>query len=185
MKRFEALSIILNSLESNDAAIFTTGMISREAFAAKDRKNNFYMIGSMGLCSSFSLGLAQNLNNRIFAFDGDGSLLMDLGNMANIGTLKPKNFFHIILDNGCYQSTGCQATISEHIDFSKIAKSCGYTHTFQADSVNKVKILIKKALKLKGPVFFHIKVSQESEEAIARVNLTPEEIKNRFINAIT
>ena len=58
MTRHQALRCILRALRADDVALFTTGMISREAFAIRDRPGNFSMIGSMGLLSSLGLGLA-------------------------------------------------------------------------------------------------------------------------------
>ena len=110
MNRSQALKIILPNLEESDLCIFTTGFISRRAFAIKDRKANFYMIGSMGLVSSLGLGIALNTNKKVIIFDGDGSLLMDMGTMAMIANYKPENLFHIALDNEVYNSTGGQPT---------------------------------------------------------------------------
>ena len=63
-----------------DLVLSTTGMISREVFFTEDRPGNFYMIGSMGLLSSFGLGLALMVpEQRVFVVEGDGSALMSLG----------------------------------------------------------------------------------------------------------
>ena len=55
------------------------------------------MIGSMGLSSSIGLGVAlKNPKKKIYVFDGDGNILMNLGSLTTIGTLKPKNLIHVI-----------------------------------------------------------------------------------------
>ena len=123
MKRREAIKIILQSLNEKDAALFTTGMISREAFDIRDRKSNFYMLGSMGLVSSVGLGLAQNMRRKVFVFDGDGSTLMDMGAMAVVGAQRPSNLVHIVLDNESYQSTGAQRTMSSSGTAHTIARN--------------------------------------------------------------
>ena len=58
LTRLEAIEIIMSEINDNDLVISTTGMISREVFYIKERTSNFYMIGSMGLASSFGLGIA-------------------------------------------------------------------------------------------------------------------------------
>ena len=112
MNRREAIKMIFDKLDDEDIALFTTGMISREAFGIKDRGMNFYMIGSMGLLSSVALGIALNTTKKVFIFDGDGSALMDLGTMSMFGAVSPKNLVPIVLDNESYLSTGGQPTIS-------------------------------------------------------------------------
>ena len=58
------------------------------------------MIGSMGLASSIGLGIAlKKPEKRVFIVDGDGNILMNLGSLVTIGSLKPKNFVHIVFDN--------------------------------------------------------------------------------------
>ena len=98
-------------------------MISREVFFTNDRPGNFYMIGSMGLLSSFGLGLAlQFPEKKVYILEGDGSALMSLGTLPLIATESPKNLFHVILDNEAYESTGSQPSISSKVDLDEIAK---------------------------------------------------------------
>ena len=104
ISRLEAIEIIMSQLKENDLIISTTGMISRELFHVKERPGNFYMIGSMGLASSFGIGIAMiNKNKRVVVLDGDGSLLMSLNTLPLPRYLEISNFLHICLDNGLYQ----------------------------------------------------------------------------------
>ena len=108
--------------------VSANGFISRDVFTAKDKKTNFYMIGSMGLASSIGLGIAlKKPRKKIFVFDGDGNILMNLGSLVTIGSLQPNNLVHIIFDNKIHESTGGQPTFAEKIDISKIAKMTNYT----------------------------------------------------------
>ena len=98
--RITAISVILESVEPDDLVLSTTGMISREVFVTDDRPANFYMLGSMGLLSSFGLGLAlQFPDKRVYILEGDGSALMSLGALPLIAAERPQNLIHIILDN--------------------------------------------------------------------------------------
>ncbi len=127
MTRYEALQRILDRFTENDLALFTTGMISREAFNIRDRAENFYMLGSMGLLSSLGLGLAlQQLARTIWVIEGDGSALMSLGAFPLIATCRPSNFIHIVLDNEAYESTGGQPSIASTVDLAALAESAGY-----------------------------------------------------------
>ena len=90
MIRKKAMEQIVNSI-GNEIIISANGYVSRDLFNVNDKEKNFYMIGSMGLASSIGLGLAiKNPKKRIFIFDGDGNILMNLGSLTTIGSIKPK-----------------------------------------------------------------------------------------------
>lgn len=185
MKRNEAIKIILNYLDDDDAAFFSTGMISREAFSIKDRKANFYVFGSMGLVSSIGLGAGLNTAKKVFVFDGDGSILMDMGAMAVIGSLKPRNLAHIVLDNECYQSTGGQPTVSNIAQMDKIAADAGYEYSAKASNAEELKSVLEYIKDKKGPFFILAKVLEKTEEKPGRVGLTPLQIGQRFRQFLT
>ena len=113
MIRKEAMQIAIDEI-GNNPIISANGFISRDLFNVNDKESNFYMIGSMGLASSIALGVAmKNTKKLIFVFDGDGNILMNLGSLVTIGSIKPKNLVHIIFDNGSHESTGGQPTNSK------------------------------------------------------------------------
>ena len=120
MIRKEAISIIVEKM-SNQPIISANGFISRDLFDICDRNSNFYMIGSMGLASSIGLGVAlKKTKKKIFVFDGDGNILMNLGSLITIGIIKPKNLVHVIFDNSSHESTGGQPTVTNKIQLSKL-----------------------------------------------------------------
>ena len=102
MIRKEAIEIFLEKI-SMEPIVSANGFISRDLFNVHDKLTNFYMIGSMGLSSSIGLGIAlKKPKKRIFVFDGDGNILMNLGSLTTIGKLQPKNLIHIIFDNSIH-----------------------------------------------------------------------------------
>ena len=106
------------------------------------------MIGSMGLASSIGLGVAMKKpRKRIFVFDGDGNILMNLGSLATIGKTKPKNLVHIIFDNSIHESTGSQPTGSDIIPKEKIAKVCNYQQIFKISTRLEILKTLKKIKK--------------------------------------
>ena len=124
--------------------ISANGYISRDLFNVLDKKNNFYMIGSMGLASSIGLGVAlKNTKKKIFVFDGDGNILMNLGQLITIGITKPKNLVHIIFDNSSHESTGGQPTATNKIQLSKIAKSANFK-VFQTKTKKQIVNIFQK-----------------------------------------
>jgi thiamine pyrophosphate-dependent acetolactate synthase large subunit-like protein len=156
-------------------------MISREVFVTNDRPGNFYMLGSMGLLSSFGLGLAlQFPDKRVFILEGDGSVLMSLGTLPLIATESPNNLFHVILDNEAYESTGGQPSISSKVDLDEIAKSSGYPHVARAEDLETLEDALSDCGDNPGPHLILVKAGIAPVEGIPRIPHPPTEIRDRF-----
>ena len=101
-------------MSSQDIIVSTTGKLSRELFEYREelkQKHNrdFLTVGSMGHCSQIALGIAMSKPTRnIYCFDGDSAVIMHMGSSAIIGSQKPKNFRHIIFNNGAHDSVDCK-----------------------------------------------------------------------------
>jgi len=184
MNRFQAIEIILSLLDKSDLALFSTGMISREAFTLDDRASNFYMLGSMGLIASIGLGVALNTEQKVVVFDGDGSILMDLGTLPMVGDLAPKNFLHIVLDNEAYGSTGGQPTTSKDVNLENFAKAAKYKHVAKVTLLKALRPEVKRLLGIEGPSLLLVKVDMSNAPGISRVTHKPEVIRNRFMAAV-
>ncbi len=185
MKRHEAIEALVPYLGPDDLVLSTTGMISRELFAAGDRSGNFYMIGSMGLLTSFGLGVAlQHPERRVVVLEGDGSFLMSMGSVALIAHEKPANFHHVVLDNGAYQSTGGQPTVSVAVDLAPIMQAAGYRRVAGAASVTELAAAFGENLATPGPTGLHVRVDISEVEGIPRVSHSPETIRDRFRGAV-
>lgn len=183
MIRREAVGIVAKSLSSKDIAISANGFMSRDLHEACDRQTNFYMIGSMGLASSIGLGLAiKNSTKRIHIFDGDGNILMNLGSLVTIGSLRPRNLIHFVFDNSTHESTGGQPTNSTSVRISELARAAKY-RVFTANSKKKLEFILKKIKKMNGPIFVLIKIDN-SKYVSKRIDIEPIVIKNRFMKAI-
>lgn len=184
MNYTEAITTITKLLE-DQLVICANGLISRETFTIDDRIENFYMIGSMGLASSIGLGIALSKPSRkVVIFDGDGNLLMNLGTLAMVGALQPRNFLHIVFDNEAYASTGNQPTLTNSIELEEIARSSGYVYIKKASNAKALRKEMTKLLKKEGPSFLLVKTSIDNEEReLGRVTHTPEQIKERFMSA--
>lgn len=182
MNRKEAISIIVNEV-GQSPIISANGFTSRDLYELCDRDQNFYMIGSMGLSSSIGLGVAlKNPKIKVFIFDGDGNILMNLGSLTTIGSLQPQNFVHVIFDNNSHESTGGQPTNSNKIKLEKIGKSVNYT-VFTIHSKKDLIYYLKKIHNFKGPIMLVVKVKKSTKISI-RVEITPKKIFERFSNSL-
>jgi sulfopyruvate decarboxylase subunit beta len=182
MIRKEAVEIIAKEIRKNPI-VSANGFMSRDLFEVNDKESNFYMIGSMGLASSIGAGIAlKNPKKQVFVFDGDGNILMNLGSLVTIGSLKPKNLVHVVFDNNSHESTGGQPTNSSKIQLEKIAKDVNYK-IFTVKTKAKLLTVIKKIKNIEGPIFILIKISTSKERSI-RVSWEPRDIRNRMMKSL-
>jgi len=180
--RKEAINIVAEKI-GNQPIISANGFISRDLFDAYDRNSNFYMIGSMGLASSIGLGVAlKKTKKKIFVFDGDGNILMNLGSLITIGMTKPKNLVHVIFDNSSHESTGGQPTATNKIQLSKIAKSSNFK-VFQVKTKKQLVKIFQKIKLIPGPIMVIVKI-EKGEVISKRINIEPTKIKNRFMGSL-
>lgn len=117
---------MLKERVKDEYVITPLGETSREWFHTYDRPQNFYMMGSMGMPISFGLGIALTTERNVIVLDGDGSLLMNMGGLSTIGQWLPPNLKIIVLDNECYENTGCQISATgAGTNLEQIARACG------------------------------------------------------------
>ena len=131
MNRFDLTSRLIAKLKNEEAVIGGIGNTNFDLWAAGHRPQNFYMLGSMGLAFPIALGVAlAQPKRRVFALEGDGSLLMQLGSLSTIATLAPKNLTMVVMDNGIYQITGAQPTPAAAVaDIVAIAVASGLANS--------------------------------------------------------
>ena len=186
MTREEAIE----EIASNRAGIIvsTTGMISRELYELRDKAGagharDFLTVGSMGHASSIALSIAlQKSHLQVTCLDGDGAALMHMGSLAAIGQQKPRNYCHIVLNNGAHDSVGGQPTIAPFIDIPAVARACGYTKVYQAKTKKELqKILAKKNEVL---TFIEVKVKKGARKDLGRPKSAPQENKTAFMKFI-
>jgi sulfopyruvate decarboxylase subunit beta len=184
MRRSEAIAIVIERLR-DELVVAANGWISRETCAARDRAENFYMLGSMGLASSIGLGLAlTQTKRRVVVFDGDGNLLMALGTLAMVAERRPANFLHIVFDNEVYGSTGGQRSLSAQVPLDALAQAAGYTHVARVMKATKLDAAVARLLETTGPSFILIKVAPEADGDAPRVPHEPEWIAERLRGTI-
>lgn len=185
LTRKQALLTLSENLTSQ-LVIHCNGYIGRESFTLKDRQENFYMIGSMGLASSIGFGLAlSNPRKKVIVLDGDGNVLMNLGTLSTIGVFQPENLTHIVLDNGVYGSTGNQPTLSPKVDLAKIAMAAGYRWMSKPETKEALVQAFERSQTTPGPSFIHISIPPTTDETgIGRVSHTPEEMTRRLRSVV-
>ncbi len=186
MLREEIIQHIVK-VSDKDPIISTTGKASRELFETREaneqsHKFDFLTVGSMGHSSSIALGVAINKpQQRIWCIDGDGAALMHMGSMAVIGTTKPRNLIHIVINNGAHESVGGMPTVAGYINLVGIAKACGYPNAVCVDNFTDLDKALETAKASKELSLIEVKCSIGARSDLGRPTTTALENKQNFM----
>ena len=126
---------------------------------------NFLAVGAMGQASSSALGFALGLPDRkIMVLDGDGSLLMNLGSLATIAGVGPKNLIHFVCQNGCYEANGEHPIPSQGlISFPMFARGAGYKNVAEFSDIAALRAQLPALVGETGPTFVSLIVKASSK----------------------
>jgi sulfopyruvate decarboxylase subunit beta len=144
-----------------DAIVIPTGTSGRQwADFTNNEKRDLTLGGAMGQTTAAALGVALSLpSEKVVLFDSEGALLMNLGILATISGMQPQNFYHFLLDNECYATTGGQPVPNaKQINYAGMAKEAGYAAAYRFEDLEDFERNVGKILNEKGPVFVSIKV---------------------------
>ena len=179
MSREEAIQTVAAALDEKDCIVSTTGMISRELFEYRAAMNqgherDFLTVGSMGHASQIALGIALAQPDRsVWCFDGDGAALMHMGSMAIVANKAPKNYVHVVFNNGAHDSVGGQPTVGLKIDLPAVAKAVGYKAMYTVETKEYLAELLDKVKRHEGPVLLEVKVKKGNRKDLGRPATTP------------
>ena len=189
MSREEAIQTVAAALGEKDCIVSTTGMISRELFEYRSamkqgHERDFLTVGSMGHASQIALGIAlAQPERRVWCFDGDGAAIMHMGNMAIVAQKAPKNYVHVVFNNGAHDSVGGQPTVGLRIDLPAVAKAVGYKATIRVSNQAELeKELSTLNATLQGPVLLEIRVKKGNRKDLGRPTTTPIQNKEALMD---
>ena len=192
LSREDAIQTVAAALGEKDVIVSTTGMISRELFEYRAVRNqgherDFLTVGSMGHASQIALGIAlEKQDRRVWCFDGDGATIMHMGSMAIVAQKAPKNYIHVIFNNGAHDSVGGQPTVGLNIDLSAIAKAVGYKTVYSIDCKealeNKLSIVNSQLSINEYPIFMEVRVQKGNRKDLGRPTTTPIQNKEALMD---
>lgn len=188
MSREEAIQTVAAALGEKDCIVSTTGMISRELFEYRVAMNqgherDFLTVGSMGHASQIALGIALAQPDRsVWCFDGDGAAIMHMGNMAIVANKVPKNYVHVVFNNGAHDSVGGQPTVGLKIDLPAVAKAVGYKTIYSVETKEYLQELLEKLKAHDGPLLLEVKVRKGNRKDLGRPTTTPIQNKEALMD---
>jgi thiamine pyrophosphate-dependent acetolactate synthase large subunit-like protein len=182
MKRYDCLRVIAPHFV-NELVVTNLGAVRHEWQALRPHPGNFHL-QNLGLTSSMALGLALALPHRkVMAFDGDGSLLLNLGSLATIANQHPRNLIHIIFDNECYESSrGAPTATAGQADLAAIARGAGIANAITVKTLGEFEEGFLRALKSNDLYFIWQRLRRE--QATCPAALDSQENKYLFVRYI-
>lgn len=170
-----------------DPVVSTTGKASRELFEIREANGqshqyDFLTVGSMGHSSSIALGIAaQKPDRRIWCVDGDGAVLMHMGSMAVLGSVRPENLIHVVINNGAHETVGGMPTAAGTMDLVGAARACGYPYAVSVDSFESLDRELQAAKERRALSLIEVKCSIGARADLGRPTTTARENKERFM----
>ncbi len=152
LRRDHALQALIPHVRDEDivVAVYQSNF---DWMALNPRPLNYVAVGAMGQASSHALGLAlANPERRVFVFDGDGSLLMNLGTLVTIAHAKVSNLHHFLFANRVYEVNGSHPLPGGGtVDFVGMAQAAGYVGSRSFNNLDKFKSAVPGLLEQPGP----------------------------------
>jgi len=182
LTRFEAIRTIADRV-SDEILVSNIGVPSKELYAARDRPENFYMLGSYTQASAIGLGIAAvRPDKRVVVLDGDGSLLGS-SILPVIAAAKPQNLTIVCLDNGVFGSTGNQPRPGrDTADLRLMALGAGFEYTWTAHTREELVSALRDSAG-SGPSFIHARIMPGNSD-MKNIPLGPTGIRDRFMAAM-
>jgi thiamine pyrophosphate-dependent acetolactate synthase large subunit-like protein len=184
MKR-EACTRLLAEKLTDEVVVTNLGQATLEMQQVADRPLNFYTFGSMGQCSSIATGVALSRPDvRVISLDGDGSMLMNIGQLCTVANMAPANLAIVVWDNEVHQTTGGQPTAtSMRTSLAGVARGAGIEKVIEPQNEEEVAAAFDRILSEDGPFFVVVKV----DTGLASGSLDRDLIryKLRFMQALT
>ena len=131
------------------------------------------------MCFILWVGIvADSSGKRVLVADGDGAVLMRMGNLATVGAYGGRNLQHLVLDNGLHESTGGQHTVSNAISLAGVAAACGYREASEATTEESLEQFLQGR---NGPALQQLKIKPGVPEGLPRPSVSPIEVKQRLM----
>ena len=109
---------------------------------------------------------------------------MHMGAMAVIGSNKPKNLIHVVINNGAHETVGGMPTVAQNIDLVAVAKACGYPNAVSVDSFEKLDHELEAAKGRCELSLIEVKCSIGARDDLGRPTTTALENKQNFMRFV-
>jgi thiamine pyrophosphate-dependent acetolactate synthase large subunit-like protein len=182
--RRAALTTLASMLRADDVVLTSLASPSRSWKQQRAPQLTFGISDPMGMGPGFALGLAlalQEDGRRVILLEGDGDLLMNLGALAMLAETDPPNLKVVVLQNGCYETTGCQPTANAfEVDFAAIARGAGVRTAETVTGAEAVEAALRRLLQGDGLALLALHVETDWQPYGAAPTWSIAEEKHQF-----
>ena len=168
LDRYEWLGRLAARLPE-DALVMSTyiGAVSFEWAHLTGEHPRTAHLGQMGDVIGLAVGLALALPHRkVVCLDGDGSVLMELGQLVVLGQEAPDNLAVFVVDNACYESIGWgpkgprPTATAGTADLAGLARAAGVPHVATVSTLEELDREIEAAFTQPGCRFVDVRTEQ-------------------------
>lgn len=187
LQREDIIQKLVKHFGEQQLILSTTGKISRELFEARKSQqhvtfSDFLCVGGMGHVSSVAVGVSHASSQRLICLDGDGSIIMHMGSLAEVA--RCKNIAHFVLNNGCHESVGGQPTLGFDIDFCGIATAMNYDNVIKVRNEIEFELFLNQFASLDGSIFVEVVCTKQSRADLGRPTSSPQDNKKGFMSRL-
>jgi thiamine pyrophosphate-dependent acetolactate synthase large subunit-like protein len=185
LDRRAAMTALLADRPDDLLVVSGLGSTTWDLVAAGDNPRNFYLWGAMGGAAMIGLGLAlAQPEKSVAVITGDGEMLMGLGSLSTIGSLRPANLSIIVFDNGLYGETGGQPShTSDRTKLTAVARGCGIARCLDITDIAGLAGLHDALAARSEPLFAAVRISGDEPPRVLPIR-DGVEIKRRFRSAL-
>jgi thiamine pyrophosphate-dependent acetolactate synthase large subunit-like protein len=184
MNRESATKLLAERL-TDEVVVTGLGQATLDMQKHADRDLNCYTFGSLGLCSSVAHGIAMGRPDvKVISLDGDGSMLMNLGQLCTVANQAPPNLSVVVWDNEVHQTTGGQPTATAFkSNLALIAAGSGIEKAYEVRNEEELTALFDRIVSGEpGPFFIAAKLDKGAAEG--QIDRNPIWYKMRFMRAL-
>lgn len=190
LSREEAINCVLDSIPESAIVVASTGRATRELYELRNirkekHNHDFLNVGAMGHTSSIATGLSLGTKQTVVCLEGDSSAIMHLGAFTTTGGINPKNFLHVVLNNGVHESVGGQQSAGFSANLTDIATNSGYKTMGKAfKNVDDIKQAVEDILKNEGPSFIEIIIRKGIRADMPQLKFDLKETKKKLMKSL-
>ena len=190
LKRLQVINALVAKLIGDEAIVASTGFNGRELCesriaASQQHRGDFLNVGAMGHALPIALGIALGKpSGNVICIDGDGAVLMHLGNLVSVGKSNA-NVRHLLINNAAHESVGGQPTGGQSIDFAKIATLCGFKSSQKVEQESQLDAALDQFLSAPTPAFLEVRVDLGVKENLVRPSSDFQKSKSDFMEFLS
>jgi sulfopyruvate decarboxylase subunit beta len=176
MNRREALEIFAR-YRGDAPVIVGPSWGGRILFDTDHRDATIYNM-ELGYPTAMCLGLALALpGERIFALEGDGSMLAGLGALATVARYRPRNLAILVIDNGVYATTGAmKSATATGTDIAAVGRAAGIAAAERVLDANALATALARATREDGPFLIVAEVEPDDPATAGQARAMPFDI---------